>query len=110
NAFTLDVTEQLCRQRGCGVLHPPRAVCETRQLRDIAAAFAAKRSGRQKSGVELHSPFVRLTMNRDIERRLALVCRRDLPCGLRAKSFRPGLPEPSRRVEHLAVERGQKLL
>ena len=70
DALAGDVAQQADGQGGGGVLHPPRAFGEARQLGDGAAGRAADRAGRQQLAVEPARPERGVGARREVERRL----------------------------------------
>ena len=90
--------EQTGRERRRRVLHPPFAVGVALELGYRLMRAQAHRAGRQHDAAQPGGPARRIAFNREIERRLAPVRRRDRRRLLRAVVGAPARREPGRRV------------
>ena len=110
DAQARDIAEKPRRDRGCCVLHPPRAFVETRQRGDGAMHDGAHRTGRQHAAVEFCRPSFGIGFHREIERRLAAIGGGDGMRGRLAVGLDPARHQPRRRIEHRRIERRDPLL
>ncbi len=109
DAQAAHVAEQPRRQRGGGVLHPPRAFVVAGERRDRAVHDRAHRSGRQHAPAERLRPLLGLALDRQVERRLPAVGVRDGAGRGFAVARSPARHQPAGRVEHRRIGCGQAL-